>query len=78
MSQQTRNMDWKLCLICQNATKEVLQCPLNTLGSANLLTPHETFLEHSAMFHELDRLAVPIGHNITAKEKLAQVLSQEI
>ena len=23
-----RNMDWKLCLICQKATKEVLKCPL--------------------------------------------------
>jgi len=30
-----RNINWKLCLICQKATKEVLKCPLNALGSAN-------------------------------------------
>ena len=64
-------MDWKLCLICQKATKEVLKCPLNASGSANPLTPYETFLERSAMFCELNRLPVPLGHlreNVTAED----------
>ena len=64
-------MDWKLCLICQKSTKEVPKCPLNALGSSNLLTPYETFLERSAMFRELNRLPVPLGHlreNITAED----------
>ena len=65
-----RNMDWKLCLICQKATKEVIKWPLNVFGSASLLTPYETFLERSAMFRELNRLPVALGHlreNITAE-----------
>jgi hypothetical protein len=56
-------MDWKLCLICQKVTKEVLRCPLNNVsGSANPLTPYETFLERSAKFRELNTLPVPFGH----------------
>ncbi len=64
-------MDWKLCLICQKATKEVLRCPLNASGSVNLLTPYETFLERSAKFRELNGLPVPFGHfreNVTVED----------
>ena len=64
-------MDWKLCLICQKATKEVLKCPLKASGSVNLLTPYETFLEHSTMFRELNRLPVHLGHlgeNVTIQD----------
>ena len=64
-------MDWKLCLICQKATKEVLKCPLNASGSVNLLTPYETFLERSTTFRELNRLPVHLGHlgeNVTIED----------
>ena len=67
----SRHMDWKLCLICQKATKEVLKCPLNASGSMNPSTPYETFLERSAKFRELNRLPVPLGHlreNINAED----------
>lgn len=49
-------------MICQKATKEALKCPLNALGSANPMTPYQTFLERSALFRELNSMPVPLAH----------------
>ena len=48
-------MDWKLCLICQEASNEGLKCPLNALGSGDMSAPYESFLSRVSIFKEFDR-----------------------
>ena len=55
-------MDWKLCLICQEASNEGLKCPLNALGSGDMSAPYESFLSRVSIFKEFDRLPIPLNH----------------
>ena len=69
-------MDWKLCLICQEASNEGLKCSLNALGSGDMSASYESFLSRVSIFKEFDRLPVPLNHfGDNTSLKLAQVLS---
>ena len=53
-------MDWKLCIICQESTKEPLKCPLNAHVTGDKSKAYETFLTSVSKFRELNKLPVAV------------------
>ena len=52
-------MDWKLCIICQESTKELLKCPYaHTTGDKS--KAYENFLTSVNEFRELNKLPVAV------------------
>ena len=52
-------MDWKLCIICQESTKELLKCPYaHTTGDKS--KAYENFLTSVSEFRELNKLPVTV------------------
>ena len=52
-------MDWKLCIICQESTKELLKCPYaHTTGDKS--KAYENFLTSVSEFRELNKLPVAV------------------
>ena len=53
-------MDWTLCIVCQQKTREVLECPLNAGPAGDESNAYRTFLSNAKEFKELNQLPVPL------------------
>ena len=49
-------MDWRLCVICQEANQEDLKCPLNSPGGGG--DAYKSFLNNVSSFREINTLPV--------------------
>ena len=54
-------MDWSMFLICQEKTRYLLECPLNTQASGDKSEPYRSFLNNVNIFRALDTLPVTIN-----------------
>ena len=59
-------MDWTLCVACQQATHEALECPLKSDKPGDKSEAYSSFLKNVNEFRELDLLPVSLsfGQNI--------------
>ncbi len=53
-------MDWTLCIVCQQKTREALKCPLNAGTSGGQSSAYATFLQNVKEFTDLNQLPVPL------------------
>ena len=55
------DLDWNLCIICQENTTEPLKCPLhNPIASSDQTGPYESFSANVQQFREVNALPTPI------------------
>ena len=50
-----------MCLICQEKTRYLLKCPLNTQASGDKSEPYSSFLNNGNTFRALDTLPVTLN-----------------
>jgi len=63
-------MDWKLCIVCQQDTHEVLRCPLNAEGGDDKSKVYASFLINVSEFKKLNQLPVALkfGEDIDVEQ----------
>ena len=55
------DLDWNLCIICQEDTNEPLKCPLhNPIASGDQTGPYESFLANVVQFRTINALPTPV------------------
>ena len=55
------DLDWNLCIICQENTIEPLKCPLdNPIAGGDQTGPYEMFLANVGHFRAINALPTPI------------------
>ena len=56
------DLDWNLCIICQENTMEPLKCPLhNPIARGDQTGPYELFLANVGQFRAFNALPTPIS-----------------